>query len=235
MSKKSWTAYNPAKNNCMIRVQKDGPYLVSGGVPVNDQIIETDAEGYSSRWLPGNSHAVQKEYVLCRCGQSKNKPFCDETHIIVNFDGTETAGKARYADQAKELMGPALRLTDAEDLCSHARFCLRSGRIWNLTRQSDIPEAAALAIEEAGNCPSGRLVIWDKSTGRAIEPTFGPSIGLVEDPQEGVRGPIWVRGGIPIVSSDGTRYEIRNRVTLCRCGKSLNKPFCDGDHRAGIK
>ncbi|MEO5901562.1 MAG: CDGSH iron-sulfur domain-containing protein [Ilumatobacteraceae bacterium] len=43
-------------------------------------------------------------------------------------------------------------------------------------------------------------------------------------------GPIWVRGGIPISSSDGRAYEVRNRVTLCRCGASTNKPFCDASH-----
>jgi choline dehydrogenase-like flavoprotein len=55
-------------------------------------------------------------------------------------------------------------------------------------------------------------------------------IALVKDPQEGVQGPIWVRGGIPIESVNGTIYEIRNRIALCRCGKSSNKPFCDGGH-----
>jgi CDGSH-type Zn-finger protein len=50
------------------------------------------------------------------------------------------------------------------------------------------------------------------------------------DPFLGVNGPIWVRGEIPIQSADGKIYEVRNRVTLCRCGKSLNKPFCDSSH-----
>ena len=59
---------------------------------------------------------------------------------------------------------------------------------------------------------------------------FVPSIGLVDDAPEGVAGPIWVRGGIPITGADGTTYEVRNRVTLCRCGASQNKPFCDGSH-----
>ena len=59
-----------------------------------------------------------------------------------------------------------------------------------------------------------------------------PSIGLVEDPSVGVSGPLWVRGGIPVVSSDGVQYEPRNRTTLCRCGASRNKPFCDGTHAA---
>jgi CDGSH-type Zn-finger protein len=35
-----------------------------------------------------------------------------------------------------------------------------------------------------------------------------------------------------VIAADGFRYEIRNRVTLCRCGASKNKPFCDGTHAA---
>ena len=63
-----------------------------------------------------------------------------------------------------------------------------------------------------------------------FEPPFDPAIGLIEDPVIKVSGPIWVKGGIRIESSDGSSYEIRNRVTLCRCGQSQNKPFCDGTH-----
>jgi len=43
-------------------------------------------------------------------------------------------------------------------------------------------------------------------------------------------GTVWISEGITIESSDGTRYEKRNRVTLYRCGVSNNKPFCDGSH-----
>jgi D-arabinose 1-dehydrogenase-like Zn-dependent alcohol dehydrogenase len=53
-----------------------------------------------------------------------------------------------------------------------------------------------------------------------------------EIPALGCSGPLWVRGGITVESGDGTRYETRNRVTLCRCGASSNKPFCDGSHAA---
>jgi len=82
-------------------------------------------------------------------------------------------------------------------------------------------------------CPSGRLVAWDKKTGEALEPKLPVSIGLIEDPVQECSGPIWARGGIQIESeADGFKYEVRNRVTLCRCGKSQNKPFCDGTHAA---
>jgi CDGSH-type Zn-finger protein len=212
-----------------IRTSKNGPYLVSGGIPLAKQIIGIDAAGYSYEWREGKEYPSKDNYALCRCGQSKNKPFCDGTHIKVNFNGTETANREPYLYQAERIDGPALELTDAQELCAAARFCDRAGGIWNLTQQSMDSEAKRIAIEEAGNCPSGRLVVWDKK-GKAIEPKFEPSIGLVEDPQEGMRGPIWVRGGIPVESADGSTYEIRNRVALCRCGKSSNKPFCDGSH-----
>ena len=72
----------------------------------------------------------------------------------------------------------------------------------------------------------------DRHSGQLHEPTLPVSIGLVEDPAQGCSGPLWLRGGIPVVGADGVEYEVRNRVTLCRCGGSKNKPFCDGTHAA---
>ena len=212
-----------------IKVSKNGPYLVSGGPPIQEKKISTDVNGCSDRWLEGTIYPKQNNYALCRCGGSKNKPFCDGTHIKIHFDGTETADSNPYITKAKRVNGPELELTDAEELCSYARFCDRAGGIWTLTEKSDEPEAKETAIEEGKNCPSGRLVIWDKE-GKAIEPDLEPSIGIVYDTQMGRIGPIWIRGGIPIKSVDGITYEVRNRVTLCRCGKSSNKPFCDASH-----
>lgn len=134
---------------------------------------------------------------------------------------------------ANVIRGPALTLTDNKHLCVHAGYCIRAGGIWNLVRKSENPEARYTAIEEACTCPPGRLVICDNATGEAIEPELEKSIVLVECPSRGEQGPLWVRGGIPIESSDGRQYGIRNRVILCRCGKSKNKPFCDGSHVEG--
>jgi CDGSH-type Zn-finger protein len=44
-------------------------------------------------------------------------------------------------------------------------------------------------------------------------------------------GPLHVTGGITIKRSDGQPFETRNRVLLCRCGNSKNKPLCDGTHK----
>jgi CDGSH-type Zn-finger protein len=212
-----------------IKVAADGPYLVSGGVPLVELTIRTDPNGQPHGWKEGRRYPAQDSYALCRCGRSATMPFCDGSHTSVGFDGTETAVDVPYLEQAMEVGGPGLRLTDAEAFCVGAGFCHRQGGAWELTRGSADPRARQTAIEEACDCPSGRLVAWEKN-GPAIEPEFEPSIGLVEDPRGGTMGPIWVRGSIPVESSDGTTYEVRNRVTLCRCGRSSNKPFCDGSH-----
>ena len=215
-----------------IEVLRDGPYLVSGGLPLSEQHIVTNEEGESLDYREGKKYPEQAQYALCRCGQSGNKPFCDGTHKKVQFDGTETASQEPYIQQAEAIEGPTVQLTDAQNLCAFARFCDPKGRIWNLVEQTDDPETRKIVEYEAGHCPAGRLVVWDRKTGKAIEPKFKPSLGLIEDTAKQLRGPIWVRGGIPVVAADGQTYEIRNRMTLCRCGRSANKPFCDGSHAA---
>jgi len=213
-----------------VKIKKDGPYIVSGGLPLMKEIIASDSEGNPVKWMPGERFPQQESFALCRCGQSKNKPYCDGTHANSGFNGTETAERKDYLTQVEKISGPALVLTDSSSLCASARFCHQGGGTWKLVANSDDPKSRELAIEEAGNCPSGRLVVWDVKTEKPIEPDLNPSISLVEDPDNNVSGPVWLKGSIPVESSDGTEYEIRNRATLCRCGQSKNKPFCDGSH-----
>jgi CDGSH-type Zn-finger protein/uncharacterized Fe-S cluster protein YjdI len=64
------THLDPAPESVGIRVMKHGPYAVTN-IPVE---ATSDAEG-----------ASPNKYVLCRCGHSKNKPFCDGTHHDVKW------------------------------------------------------------------------------------------------------------------------------------------------------
>ena len=148
----------------------------------------------------------------------------------IGFDGTETAQRKPYLELAEVTEGPNLKLTDLKEICAAARFCAPEGGTWELTEHSDDPNARDLAITQTGNCPAGRIAVWDKDTGEEIEPVLEPYLGLVEDPYKNASGPIWVCGRIPVESADGSIYEVRNRVTLCRCGRSSNKPFCDSSH-----
>ena len=212
-----------------ITVTENGPYLVEGGVPIAHQHIVTNAEGESLEWREGAAVAAPAKYALCRCGRSGTKPFCDGTHKRIGFDGTETASHEPYERQAEVIDGPAMVLEDAEGLCAFARFCDPHGQVWNLVQKSD-PRSLKLVEHEAGHCPGGRLVAKHRATGAAVEPHFEPSIGLIQDTAQGTSGPLWVRGGIPVTGADGRPYEVRNRVALCRCGASSNKPYCDGSH-----
>ncbi|MCL5069528.1 MAG: CDGSH iron-sulfur domain-containing protein [Actinobacteria bacterium] len=218
------------KPNQKVIITKNGPYLVSGKLPLSKVISIVGSSNEPEKWKKGKKYPGQENYALCRCGKSQNKPYCDGTHIKIGFNGEETASKKRYENQAEIIQGPKLDLSDAKKFCSNARFCQLSGGTWHNVKKSDDLDARKIAIKTACNCPSGRLVVWDKKTKKRFEKKFQPSIELIEDPQLKVSGPIWLKGGIEPESADGTKYEKRNRMTLCRCGKSNNKPFCDGSH-----
>jgi CDGSH-type Zn-finger protein len=215
-----------------IKITKDGAYCVTGKVPLAQDRMIIGTDGEPEKWEKGCTYADRDTYALCRCGKSKDKPFCDGSHFEIAFDGTEMAGRDAYLEHVERTVGPGLDLTWSPEFCAVARFCHKREEAWGYVERSDDPEAREVAVEEACACPSGSLVAWDKETGAAIEPELEPSISLIENPQTGTSGPLCVKGGIRVESADGFEYEPRNRVTLCRCGESENKPFCDGSHVA---
>jgi CDGSH-type Zn-finger protein len=215
------------KRECKIKILKSGPYLVSGSVPLSEKLIVPI--GRINEYHQGREFPLLGEYALCRCGHSKNAPYCDDSHKKFGFDGTETASRKSYADRAILKEGPALNLMD-DHRCAFARFCHKEdGTVWELTENSDDPHLRNEAISAACDCPAGRLVALDKDE-NPFETNFTPSIEILQDSANGVSAPIFVKGNITVESADGFAYEARNRLTLCRCGKSGNKPFCDATH-----
>ncbi len=210
-----------------IKIMKDGPYIVSGNLHLAEKIIVPKGRGYELK--NGREFPSSEELALCRCGKSRNKPYCDGVHRKRDFDGTETASRERYEERAELIEGPGLDLLD-DYRCALARFCHRKkGDVWELVSNSDEPEAKEEAIIAATQCPTGRLVAVGKD-GKQIEPGYEPAVEILQDPEKGVSGGIFVKGKIPIEFSDGHINELRNRVVLCRCGQSKNKPFCDATH-----
>ena len=59
-----------------VEVSKDGPYRITGGIPLVDDSGEDE---------PRNQGASREHYALCRCGHSQNKPFCSGMHWHVSF------------------------------------------------------------------------------------------------------------------------------------------------------
>ncbi len=63
-----------------IKVTRDGPYVVSGGVPLSVQRIKVDDEGFCHGWQEGERYDTPETYALCGCGRCGNEPFCDGSH-----------------------------------------------------------------------------------------------------------------------------------------------------------
>ena len=70
---------NRAMEQVVIKVRTNGPYKVTGPVTI------IDAEGNEFEIPEGDG------IVLCRCGASTTKPFCDKTHSRIGFDAAEKA------------------------------------------------------------------------------------------------------------------------------------------------
>ncbi|MGH9262717.1 MAG: CDGSH iron-sulfur domain-containing protein, partial [Acidimicrobiales bacterium] len=67
-----------------IEVSKDGPYRITGGIPLLDPQRSP---------VPRNAGASLEHYSLCRCGHSSNKPFCSGMHWYVDFHDPPLSGE----------------------------------------------------------------------------------------------------------------------------------------------
>jgi CDGSH-type Zn-finger protein len=207
-----------------IEVLENGPYRVTGVRLVRLRRVLSD-EGGPIDWEKVAELEPGETFDLCRCGESSNKPFCDGSETKIGFDGTETADRRPTADRWREFGdGPAV-LTDDTKLCARAGFCMaRVPDAWDLADLTEDPERREQMAGLVRRCPSGRLGYLLPPGREPVEEELPQEVGVVVD------GPYWVRGGVQVVAADGFRYEVRNRVTLCRCGHTRNKPFCDGSH-----
>ena len=214
-----------------IEIREHGPYVVHGEVSLGRTAqVETEF-GEPVGWVPDEPLDADETYELCRCGHSADKPFCDGSHERAGFDGTETAPRSTIAERRYEF--PAGEGTVSFDLasCQHAGYCGDRFTNWRrLARQAHDPAMRERLMQMVRLCPSGALEMRPEADGEQLEPALPVSVGVVRD------GPYWIRGGIRVTSADGETYEVRNRVTLCRCGHSETKPFCDGSHvRVGFR
>ncbi len=231
MTTKIQKGSKPADKKFHITVEDDGPLVVYGQPPLVQKFIVPNDKG-EMWWLQdGLTFRMASDPVkLCRCGESKHKPYCDNAHTTADWDPRLTASERGLLEDAKVYDGPVLSLSDSEKYCAFARFCDGGIRVWNEVGESDSPEHRDLTIREANHCIAGRLSAWDNKTGEPFEPELEPELALIEDPKIRSSAGIFVSGGIPISRQDGFTYEVRNRAALCRCGQSSNKPWCDGTH-----
>ena len=130
----------PSEN--IVAVAANGPLYVRGDVELRDST--------------GTTLLKDTRVALCRCGESTNKPFCDNSHKQANFRDAGVLGVRLASKPAAD--GGKLRIVPAVD------------------------------------------------------------------------GPLLLNGEVEIQSADGETAYRGTKTALCRCGRSANKPFCDGSH-----
>lgn len=216
-----------------IEILPDGPYLVHGQIPLRRKVKLVAPENDDSLdWHRTETIPTEETYALCRCGQSGAKPFCDGSHARTGFDGTETAKTGNYADRMWRQEGEGISVRRVGSLCMHAAFCVgRTKQLDDWLPDTTDSDARAHVMWMVDRCPSGSYTYALEPDAEAIEPDLPVTVSVIEE-EHGLASALWVTGGIPVLRADGQPWEIRNRVMLCRCGHSGNKPLCDGTHRS---
>ena len=207
-----------------ITVTPNGPYLVTNVDLVVKTPVDT-AQGEPIAWVTGPTITTNERYALCRCGHSARRPFCDGTHSRIAFDGTEAPQDDTYADRSKDYEGPGITVHDDRSICVHAGFCsTATTNVWKMVSHSGDTEVRSQMIAMVDRCPSGALSYSFQATDRT-EQDLATHVAIIPN------GPLYVTGGVPVTLTEGELLETRNRITLCRCGESKNKPLCDGSHK----
>jgi len=218
-----------------IVVTEDGPYFVLGNIPLVRKVQIVSEYGEPLTWKKEDTLEASECHVLCRCGQSHAKPFCDGTHCKVDFDGTESADTRSTLERQIIYPGDAKLVVKYDDsLCMRAGFCgNREVKIQQLVLAAEDTSVCSQVIAMIECCPSGALTYSMDNGESEIEPDLPEQVAITtEVTSDGpISGSLWVTGKVSVERADGQPFETRNRVTLCCCGLSRSKPLCDGTHR----
>ncbi len=201
----------PDDQTPIIEERENGPLVVKG----ISSIVGSD----------GVALEAKPVMALCRCGQSKNKPFCDGSHKETGFSSARD--DTSHRDRVYSYEGAEITVHYNKLLCSHAGECGKrllavfdpKQRPWVQPDNGD----AAMIREVVAACPSGAL--------RASEPGGAAEHAFPEAPQITVEpnGPYRI-SDVPILNPKQAEGSTEKKYVLCRCGLSGNKPYCDGTH-----
>ena len=198
------------KNTPSITLAPDGPYIVKNLPELSNQHgpIPTEAT-----------------MALCRCGASNNKPFCDGSHNAIGFSSKNESDPS--ADKQTSYQGRNITIHDNRSICAHAGVC--TDELSTVFRLHESPfidpdgSTAESIIEVINKCPSGALSYSLENTEQVVDEQR-QAIFIAPD------GPYVVTGEIDLADTPRAEGCLKTKTTLCRCGASKNKPFCDGSH-----
>lgn len=126
-----------------------------------------------------------------------------------------------------------IKISYDPNICEHAAECVKGNpavfdiknKPWVNPNNGEAPEIQSTIHK----CPTGALTyqlpdgtVWDIKN-KAHSPA---EVVVVAN------GPLRLAGKIAVKDADGAVIMETNRVSLCRCGASKNKPFCDGSHKS---
>ncbi len=194
-----------------IEVVRDGPYVVRN----LDRLIDS-----GGRELP-----VKPVLCLCRCDKTADPPFCDGSHVRIAPGWSRPPAEDK--NRTVSYRGPGIIIHDNRGICSHDGACFKNlpdvfrPREWKWIKAGNAPREKI--IETIRKCPSGAL---SYSVEKKRYTDWGGRPAIVIDQ----RGPLNVQGRIRLTGEDCRRPETEDHYSLCTCGESKNKPFCDGTH-----
>ena len=188
-----------------VQIIKDGPIKVADFESIKHGDKETEAKG---------------EAYLCRCGESSNPPFCDGTHSKINFSGSNQLEEQR---EIRVWEGKTIQTFFNSNLCMHAKYCKPLKDLRKKELDGDASAAEEIAKVTA-TCPSGALTYQMKEGKNEVPFESTGTIDVVEG------GEVRIQASFEGEGVALQEKQPENRLTLCRCGLSKNKPFCDSSH-----
>jgi len=201
MSENKKPSISPAPN---------GPYIVKNLTNFSNQKGSINAES---------------TMALCRCGQSENKPFCDGAHIKAGFSSENN--ESLLENKCVEYSGLKITIYDNRSICAHAGVCTDNlASVFRMKQEPWIEPNAAEAesiIDVINRCPSGALS-YKLDTGEKKLQQKDAEIFIAPN------GPYVVCACPDLQNADWREGSSQQQYTLCRCGASKNKPYCDGAH-----
>jgi len=160
---------------------------------------------------------------LCRCGQSSKKPFCDGTHKEKGFTSKREISKEFLEDYK----GKDITVHFNRSICAGTSSCVKgspsvflSGERKDWIRPNE--DSVESIIATIKTCPSGALS-YSINDSLHLDTRETPKVTIVKNGPYSVEGVVCKHKNLP-------NNFCESKYTLCRCGFSKNKPYCDYSH-----